>query len=204
MKRYECLEGICHSTSSKRRSSHRAGVFSWKIGDILLLYWIEAVIVVGYTLIKLAIVYRWRFALYGPLSLIVFGQLLLFMFALVEGVSLEVSHIETGEYSRKEYLDEFRELLPAVVGYTISHGVQFVSELTACQNYRAVSGSEIGKSGIREVFPLGVASFLSIATVTVFGNAMWLFVAVMGLKILLDGAVTYESHKTLQRRAGDF
>ncbi|QQS37765.1 MAG: hypothetical protein IPM56_07400 [Ignavibacteriales bacterium] len=166
--------------------------FGWNIGDILLIFWVEAVIICFFTLLMMGVVERWKFIFKGPFVVFIFAYVLLVLLAFVEGVSTEITKELTGTYPKRDYLEMTIGLLPAIASFLISHGIAFVLDFMGKQHYKSIDSSDIAARFLRELIPLGSAAITSVFIIAVFGNYVYLFVIALLVKIAFDMLVQLE------------
>lgn len=166
--------------------------FGWNMGDILLVFWVEAVIICLYTLLMMGVVERWKFIFKGPFIACIFGYVLIFLLAFVEGAAVEIAKGLTGTYPKRDYFEISQELLPAIASFFISHGVAFVSDFIGKGQYKLIDSSDIAAKFLRDLIPLGTSAIISVIVITVFGNLVFLFVIALLVKIALDILIQFE------------
>ncbi len=166
--------------------------FDWNIGDILIIFWVEAVIICFFTLVMMGMVERWKFIFKGPFVVFIFGYILIFLLAFVEGVSGEITKELTGTYQQRDYLQMAIGLLPAIASFFISHGISFVLDFMGKHQYKSIDSSDIAAKFLRELIPLGAASITAVFIIAVFGNYVYLFVIALLVKIAFDMLVQFE------------
>ena len=168
--------------------------WNWNIGEILLLFWIEAAIIGIYTLVKVGIVDRLVFVVRGPFAAFAFAFILFWLLMVTLMISHEVNKIITGVYQKQDYAAIARSLSPAIVAFVISHGVSFVLDFLGKKEYLHFSSEKIAAGFFMHLIPFFAATLIAAFVVSAFGNVIALFLIAILVKLALDIAVHQGDH----------
>ena len=153
-----------------------AGVwfFAWDIGDMLLLYWGESVVIGLYTLLKLGVVTRKGMLFLGPFFILHFGGTMLWFLGVILMIDHEMNRLATGSYQHQDLGGIARGLAPALCAFMVSHGISFFTNFMGRREYVGREAKEMMMEPYRRVGPmLGMVLLAGIA-MAVFGNVGWL------------------------------
>lgn len=163
--------------------------WNWSIVDLLWLGWCEALVVAGYALLKIAMIDRGLFLVRGPIVAIAFGFMVIFLMGLISMIQAELQHLlvaggaETGSPHLR---DALRTVSPALIGLVVSHGLSFVTNFVRQRQYRDASSEDIAIVVFGSILKLMAWLFVVALIVSIWGNALVLFVSLIAVKAILD------------------
>jgi len=184
----------------------------WDVGSIVVLYWIENLVVGGYTLLKMLITGG-----SGALSQMLFFCIHYGLFCVVHGLAiLELTRF-AGELAElpaqgdwpgplvliQMFIDLLRqiinaapeELLWACVALLLSHGVSFLLLFVGQQEYRHSTTKKLMHAPYKRIAVLQVTVIAGGFLVTVLGSPTGMLVVLVALKTGIDIMLHNRSHK---------
>ena len=192
----------------------------WDVGSIVVLYWIENLVVGGYTLLKMLITGG-----SGALTSMLFFCVHYGLFCAIHGLAiLELTRFagELPELPARAsgpgplaLLDTFinlgrqlinaapEEFLWACVALLLSHGVSFLLLFVGQQEYRHTTTKKLMSAPYRRIAVLHVAVIAGAFLITVLGAPAGLLIALVALKTGMDIMLHIRSHKPDHAAASD-
>jgi hypothetical protein len=167
----------------------------WNIGDVLLLYWGESLVIGFYTLLKLGVVTKKWVLLHGPFFVIHFGFLLLWFLGVTLMISHEVDRLVAGHYRRQDFAAIAWNLAPALAAFFVSHGVSFVVNFLGGKEYEGRDARDLVIEPYRRVGPMLVMTLLAAFIVSAIGNVGPLLLIVVAIKLAADVAAHLSEHR---------
>ncbi|MGE0875922.1 MAG: DUF6498-containing protein [Burkholderiales bacterium] len=171
--------------------------FGWNIGDVLLLYWGESVVIGLYTLLKLGVLARWWILLQGPYFVVPFGFMMLCFLVASLMIADESVRIDAGRYLPRDYAGIAWGLAPALAAFAVSHGVSFCVNFLGRREYVGRGAYDLVIEPYRRVIPMLIMVLLAASFVTMFGGVRELMLVVIAVKLVFDVA----AHLQERRRA---
>lgn len=162
-----------------------AGVlfFSWDLGEVMLLYWLESAVIGLFTVLKLALSRSWSALFLVPFFLVHFG-------AFMGGHLVFIVTLFLGDVTYRDVPALVGSVLIAVAAFVSSHGVSFV------QNH--LRGGERERVTPNALFVAPYPRIVVMHVTLIFGAfltmALGTPVAALALLIALKTAVDIASH----------
>ncbi len=165
-----------------------AGVLflGWNIGEVLLLYWGESVVIGFYALLKLGVLARWWILLQGPYFVVPFGFMMLCFLVASLMIADESVRIDAGRYLPQDYAAIAWDLAPALAAFVISHGVSFCVNFLGRREYVGRSAGDLVIEPYRRVIPMLIMVLLAASFVTMFSGVRELMLVVVLIKLAFD------------------
>lgn len=164
-----------------------AGVllFAWKVGEIMLVYWAESVIIGLINVAKLVVIGRWAALFYAPFFLGHYGgfmamHLLLIMMFFVRGPS------DQGDMPLSEVTHILAPLWPALLGLSLSHLLSFAQNFIGRGEYARIKLSAQMNAPYRRVLVMQFTIILGGMLTLALGSSIAALVLMVALKLLVD------------------
>lgn len=173
-------------------------IFAWEIGEIMLLYWAESVIIGLINVVKLIVVGRWAAVFYAPFFLAHYGafmaahMLFVWMFFL-RGMAAG------GDVQVAELVHALFALWPALLGLTVSHLLSFVQNFIGRGEFTRIKLAQQMNAPYRRVIVMQLTIIIGGMLMMLFGSSLPALGLLIALKIVTD----VHAHRNERRRAQD-
>jgi hypothetical protein len=164
-----------------------AGVllFAWKVGEIMLVYWAESVIIGLINVVKLVVIGRWAAVFYAPFFLGHYGgfmamHLMFIMMFFVRGPSYQ------GDMPLSEVTHILTPLWPALLGLSLSHLLSFAQNFIGRGEYTRIKLSAQMNAPYRRVLVMQFTIILGGILTLALGSSIAALVLMVALKLLVD------------------
>lgn len=164
-----------------------AGVllFAWKVGDIMLVYWAESVIIGLINVVKLVVIGRWAAVFFAPFFLGHYGgfmamHLMFIMMFFVRGPSYQ------GDMPLSEVTHMLAALWPALLGLSLSHLLSFAQNFIGRGEYTRIKLSAQMNAPYRRVLVMQFTIILGGMLTLALGSSIAALVLMVALKLLVD------------------
>jgi hypothetical protein len=153
-------------------------VFGWDLGVVLLLYWAESAIILGFSLVKMAIVARWAALFLVPFFIVHAGMFM--AVHLVFLVSLFVQRPDAG------WLAFARDVAIGVAALFLSHLVSFVANVIV-RGERPKEAQSAMTGFYARIVVMQVTIIFGAMLLMALGSPVWALVLLVVVKTAVDG-----------------
>lgn len=173
-------------------------VLGWRLGDIMLLYWVESAVIGLYTVLKMIAKRHW-----GALFLVPFFCFHYGMFMSVHLVFLAAFFFDGGVFTVGEGL--FATLVrvsPAILALLASHGVSFWTNFLRGGERQRLSLNDLMGSPYPRIIVMHLTIILGGMLAAAWGSPVYALVMLLALKTGVDLAAHRREHRRAQAAAG--
>jgi hypothetical protein len=185
----------------------------WDVGSLVVLYWVENVIVGGFTVLRMLVAGRLRalfpvlfFCLHYGIFCAIHGQ---FVLQLTGFAQTPVAPPSGLPFPLGGFADLARQILQAAppdflracLALLVSHGASFLLLFIGRQEYRHASANQLMAAPYKRVALLHIAVIAGGFLVQRMGSPLGLLVALVTLKIVMDIRLHRRSHAAAARHA---
>lgn len=157
----------------------------WKVGDIMLVYWAESVIIGLINIAKLVIVGRWAAIFYAPFFVGHYGAFmaghLMFVYMMFVRGAEHLDHIAMAEVTAT-----LLSLWPALLGLTASHLLSFFQNFIGRREYTRSKVSDQMNAPYKRVLVMQVTIIIGGMLTLALGSSLPALLLLIVLKTLID------------------
>jgi hypothetical protein len=174
----------------------------WRVGEIMLIYWAESVIIGLINIAKLIVIGRWAALFYAPFFVGHYGAFmaghLMFVYMIFLRGPLAVGNIEVSEV-----LNTLHTLWPALLGLTVSHLLSFVQNFIGRREYLGTNVSAQMNAPYKRVFIMQFTIIIGGMLTLACGSSLPALGLLIALKLLVDINAHHGERQRAQIDSGD-
>lgn len=164
-----------------------AGVLlsDWDIGELILLFWAESAVIGFYNLLKMARIGNWSVLFLGPFFIGHFGGFMVVQLLFIYGFFINDPSVGT-DIPVDQVLADFALLLPALLGFFISHGVSYLSNFIARREYEKLDIKAQMGQPYKRIVIMHLTIIFGGFLVMALGSSVPAMLLIIGLKLATD------------------
>jgi hypothetical protein len=160
-------------------------LLGWNIGELMLLFWAESAVIGFYNLLKMARVGKWSVLFFGPFFTGHFGGFMVVHLLFIYGFFINDPNAGT-DIPIEQVLVDFLALLPALLGFFLSHGISYVSNFLGRQEYLGMTiNAQMGQP-YKRIIMMHVTIIFGGFLVMALGSTLPALMLIVGLKLWTD------------------
>lgn len=160
-------------------------LLGWSIGELMLLFWAESAVIGFYNLLKMARVGKWSVLFFGPFFTGHFGGFMVVHLLFIYGFFINDPNAGT-DIPVDQVLADFLALLPALLGFFLSHGISYVSNFLGRQEYLGMTiNAQMGQP-YKRIIVMHVTIIFGGFLVMALGSTLPALLLIIGLKLWTD------------------
>ncbi|MCI5108185.1 MAG: DUF6498-containing protein [Pseudomonadales bacterium] len=160
-------------------------LLGWDIGELMLLFWAESAVIGFYNLLKMARVGKWAVLFFGPFFTGHFGGFMVVHLLFIYGFFINDPNAGT-DIPVDQVLADFIALIPALLGFFLSHGISYVSNFLGRQEYLGMTiNAQMGQP-YKRIIVMHVTIIFGGFLVMALGSTLPALMLIIGLKLWTD------------------
>lgn len=168
-------------------------VLGWRLGEIMLLYWVESAVIGGFTVLKMAAKREWAALFTVPFFLVHYG-----VFMTVHLIFLVAFFFESGIFAVVGgFLDMVARISPAVLALVLSHGVSYWTNFLQAGERDRLSLNDIMGSPYPRIVVMHITILVGGMLAAALGSPLYALATLLVLKTCVDVA----AHRRERRKA---